>query len=251
MGWEEENIDRLHRTWVQFMLEANFREAAALALDSEIIRFYRYDDFDCTLGFSIDLPPSAYNFCLMSESISNTMIQSFREVLKGRDVDDVSIDIRLKALEVEEGWKDIVRNLLAEASSPNQGSVTEKMFAKRNTQPYEYNGAKYGSKSEIRIAQELEQRKVLFFPLALGIRAETGRTYLDQREVDFLICQDGAWGILEVSYHPDRYEKDAEKDIWFKKSGILCIQHYTSERCYNTPGKVVEEFLEILAKHKR
>ena len=61
----------------------------------------------------------------------------------------------------------------------------------------------------------------------------------DHREVDFLICQNGAWGILEVSYHPDRYERDAEKDVWFKQSGILCIQHYTSESCYTDAAKKV------------
>lgn len=51
--------------------------------------------------------------------------------------------------------------------------------------------------------------------------------------------------------HPDRYEKDAEKDLWFKKSGILCIQHFTAERCYNESAKVVSEFLGVLAQHKK
>ena len=110
---------------------------------------------------------------------------------------------------------------------------------------------KFASKTEIRIAQELENRKILFFPLPLAVRAETGNFYNDHREVDFLICQDGTWGILEVSFHQDRYEKDSEKDSWFKKSGILCIQHYTAERCWEHPRQVVDEFLSILAQHKR
>jgi hypothetical protein len=104
---------------------------------------------------------------------------------------------------------------------------------------------------EIRIAQEFERRKVLFFPLPLAVRNDTGDFYKDHREVDFLVCYEGVWGVLEVAFHPDRYEQDAEKDIWFKKSGLLCIQHCTSERCYNQPAQVVEEFLNILAKHKR
>jgi hypothetical protein len=54
-----------------------------------------------------------------------------------------------------------------------------------------------------------------------------------------------------VSYHPDRYERDAEKDVWFKRSGLLCIQHYTAERCYNDAPRVVEEFLQILKKYER
>ena len=148
---------------------------------------------------------------------------------------------------------------------------------------------RFASRSEIRIAQELEERRVLFFPLPLAVRTDTGALYEDHREPDFLVCQDGVWGILEVAYHPDRYEKDSEKDIWFKKSGILYTQHYkqrldnlrrkdalrgaatteisvrlgsysashfegsayTAERCYNHPSEVVDEFLQLLAKHKR
>jgi len=86
--------------------------------------------------------------------------------------------------------------------------------------------------------------------LPLAVRVETGNFYKDHREPDFLVCDDGRWGILEVSFHPDRFEKDAEKDAWFKKSGILCIQHYSAERCYNKSQEVVDEFLDILAKHK-
>jgi hypothetical protein len=33
--------------------------------------------------------------------------------------------------------------------------------------------------------------------------------------------------------------------------GILCVQHYPAERCYQRPGEVVTEFLDILAKHRR
>jgi hypothetical protein len=244
-----EYAEQIHKTWVSFMLEANFKEVAALGLDGEIT--CHKEDFDDILAYTIDLPPSAYNFVLMSEPVGMTMIQSLREVLKGRPGQEVEIVIRLKLLETEENWKELTRNLIAEAKSPNQGTITEKMFNRENKQPYLYNGVKYASKSEIRIAQEFEKRKVLFFPLALGIRNETGRQFLDQREVDFIVCVDGVWGIIEVSFHPDRFEKDAEKDAWFKKSGILCIQHYTAERCYNRPSDVVDEFLEILAKHKR
>ena len=32
-------------------------------------------------------------------------------------------------------------------------------------------------------------------------------------------------------------EQDAEKDIWFKKSGLLCIQHYTSDAVITNPRK--------------
>jgi hypothetical protein len=133
--------------------------------------------------------------------------------------------------------------MIVNAKDANQGIVTEKLFSRKKQQLYFYNEMKFGSQAEIRIAQEFERRKVLFFPLPLAVRAETGVLHKDHREVDFLICQDGVWGILEVAYHPDRYEKDSEKDTWFKKSGILCVQHYTAERCYDQPCGFVYCFL--------
>ena len=110
---------------------------------------------------------------------------------------------------------------------------------------------KFGSISEVRIAQALASRGVLFFPLPLAVRGETGASYMDRREPDFLVCHDGVWGILEVAFHPDRYEKDADKDVWFKTSGIVHIQNYPAEHCFNHPSEVVDAFLHLLAKHKR
>jgi hypothetical protein len=145
----------------------------------------------------------------------------------------------------------IARDLIVNFKGSNQGAITKKVFLRERKPTLIYNEANYASQSEIRIAQELEDRQVLFFPLAMGIRADTGEFYRDHREADFLICDDGTWGVLEVSYHPDRFEKDAEKDAWFKKSGILCVQHYTAERCYREPSNVVNEFISILRKHQR
>ena len=144
----------------------------------------------------------------------------------------------------------LIKEQIVNAKDSNQGLISEKVFARKRKQVYQYNELKFASQSEIRIAQELEKRNALFFPLAVAVRNDTGNLFEDHREIDFLICQNGQWGILEVSYHPDRFEKDAEKDYWFKKSGILCIQHYTAERCYNQSGDVIDEFLDVLKKHK-
>lgn len=169
----------------------------------------------------------------------------------GCEVSDYPIFLRMKLIEVENNWKNIVRELITNAKYPNQAVVTEMVYLRKGKNSLIYNEMKFASQAEIRIAEELENRKILFFPLPLAVRNDTGIRYQDHREVDFLICQDGAWGILEISYHENRYEKDPEKDAWFKKSGILCIEHRTTERCYNQTKEVVKEFLSILARHKR
>jgi hypothetical protein len=246
---------KLHRTWVQLLIDHDYREIAAIAIETEVYIFYAgYNPGAITF----DVPTSVYGYVKNNESIRKIMERAMTTVSQGRIYDDndnvlndLPFNYRTKLVNIEEGWQNVIRNLIANAQDPNQAFITEKAFTKSNKQPYLYNEMKLASQSEIRIAQELESRKVLFFPLPLAVRAETGNFYEDHREVDFLICQDGTWGILEVSFHPDRYEKDSEKDSWFKKSGILCIQHYSAERCYNSPSNVVEEFLAILAKHKR
>jgi hypothetical protein len=253
----EEYEAKVHRTWVEWLVQTGHRELAAAVMDAELemIRSYHGDD----RGIYVDIPSSAYVFIGNDPECERVLRASLVLLLKGRCTDqngneideDPDISFRVKLMEVETDWKAVVRNLIINFKDANQGRVSDLVTSREGRNLYLYNEMKFASKSEIRIAQEFENRKVLFFPLAMAVRAETGVLYKDHREADFLVCDAGVWGILEVSYHPDRFEVDAEKDAWFKKSGVLCVQHYTAERCFNQAGQVVTEFLEILAKHKR
>lgn len=252
----------LHRTWVQALVERGSSELAAIAIDIEITiisKHHEYSDgrISTPSEVRLDVPLSSLEFVKTNaEVIEETLF----EICEGHIYDsedmivknsELKVAFRIALLKVEEGWKNIARRMILEAQDPNQGVITEKVFSRRGERPHIYNEMKFGSKSEIRIAQELEARKVLFFPLPLAVRCETGKFYEDHREADFLICNDGSWGVLEIAHHAGRYEKDKEKDAWFKKSGILCIEHYTAEKCFNAPKLVIDEFLEVLAKHKR
>ncbi len=246
---------KLHRTWVQLLIDNDFREIGAIAIDTDLRIVYNYYD---PAAIAFEIPTSAYAYVKNSDQIKKVMERAFATVSQGRIFDNNYNEVRelpfvylVRLMDIEQGWQNVTKSLIANAQNPNQALITEKAFAKTQKQPYIYNDVKFASQSEIRIAQELETRRVLFFPLPLAVRADTGNFYEDHREVDFLVCQDGTWGVLEVSYHPDRFEKDSEKDSWFKKSGILCIQHYSAERCYGNSAGVVEEFLAILAKYKR
>jgi hypothetical protein len=253
---------KLHRTWVQLLIDNGHPEIAAIALESEVCLLYLHDDrygrYPYPESIALGFPTFSWIYINNDEQIQKIIEGSIRTVIQcnifdddGHFRDDLPVIYRVKLAEVEEGWQNIVKNLIANSQNPNQAVVTEKVFSKKDKNILIYNEMKFASKTEIRIAQELENRKILFFPLPLAVRADTGNFYNDHREVDFLICQDGTWGILEVSFHQDRYEKDSEKDSWFKKSGILCIQHYTAERCWEHSRQVVDEFLSILAQHKR
>ncbi|WP_437595778.1 hypothetical protein WMF28_24690 [Sorangium sp. So ce590] len=253
---EQSLSDRIHRTWATALIDANMRELAALIVDAELS--IDCDSWGNDRGILVDLPASSHIYATTDPATCRDLERTLKAVATGhltsRDgnpIGDFPIDFRVKLLDVQEDWRAIIKDLIVNAKDANQGEITEKVFARRKRQALVYNEMKFGSRAEIRVAQEFEKRQILFFPLPLAVRHETGQIFKDHREVDFLVCVDGLWGILEVAYHPDRYEQDAEKDLWFKKSGILCIQHYTSERCYAQTAQVVDEFLTILGKHKK
>jgi len=252
MVWQD--LESLHRSWLELLLASNLREAAALVVDANLSLI---KDEYTAYGLCIDLPPSARVYIEDDKNLRQTLERTIQFAAEGHFFDpsgdtfnDIKIVFRVKLLDIEDNWRDRIKEMIVNAKDSNQGLISEKAFGRKGKQVYQYNEMKFASQSEIRIAQEFERRGVLFFPLALAVRANTGNLFEDHREVDFLVCQDGTWGILEVSYHPDRFEKDAEKDYWFKRSGILCIQHYTAERCYNQSDVVVDEFLGVLAKHR-
>lgn len=245
--------DDLHRTLVQLLIDTGQKELAAAMIDGAVDQ--RTDHNGYPMAVVVDIPSSAYDLISGNELLKKSLVKAVNVLMIGRwerdPSDGVDITLRVKLLSGQKGWQQVARDMIINYKGNNQAAISKKIFRREGKELLTYNEVGYASQSEIRIAQELEQREMLFFPLAVGIRADTGEFYRDHREPDFLICDDGNWGILEVSYHPDRYEKDSEKDAWFKKSGILCIQHYTAERCYREPAKVVDEFLMILAKHKR
>jgi hypothetical protein len=71
----------------------------------------------------------------------------------------------------------------------------------------EHDQLTFRSRVEIAIYDELARRKLLFFPNAAAV---LGGAKALKREPDFLICDRGRWGILEVM--GDQYHKNAAKD---------------------------------------
>ena len=108
----------------------------------------------------------------------------------------------------------------------------------------------FRSKSEIRIAQALDRLGVLYLPNCLArVDAPDRRK---NREADFLACENGKWGILEVDgepFHPpSRTVQDHERDRLFRLHGIRIVEHFDASECFNNPDQVVAKFLEPLRK---
>ena len=116
---------------------------------------------------------------------------------------------------------------------------------------YEWKYLKFRSKTEIKIAEALDRAGVLFLPNCRArLTTPEGR---QNKEADFLICDDGKWGILEVDgphHTPERRVEEQERERMFRHYGIMIIERFDSNRCYEKPDAVVEEFLELLKKSK-
>lgn len=112
----------------------------------------------------------------------------------------------------------------------------------------EHDGLKFRSHSEVRVYEALKKRKVLFFANATALLGSKST----KREPDFLICQEGKWGILEVMgehYHPGATAmRDHDRARLFKDYGLYFIEFYDASKCYNTPEAVVTDFLTRLSK---
>jgi hypothetical protein len=106
---------------------------------------------------------------------------------------------------------------------------------------------KFRSQSEIKIYDVLKRRNVLFFANATAVLGNKNA----KREPDFLICQDGKWGILEVmgeQYHTGTTAmKDHDRARLFKDYGLFFIEFYDAAQCYNQPDSVVSDFLARLS----
>ena len=114
---------------------------------------------------------------------------------------------------------------------------------------YPHDGLIFRSKTEIKIYEVLREHNILFFVNATAVLA--GKAL--KREPDFLICQNGKWGILEVmgeQAHPSSTApRDHDRGRLFEDYGIRCIQFYDAARCYKQPDEVVADFLKRLAQY--
>lgn len=74
------------------------------------------------------------------------------------------------------------------------------------------------------------------------LKTEHGR---QSREVDFLVCHHGQWGILEVDGPHHTADADTWRDDRFQEHGIRVFR-YDAKQCYQQPKQVVQEFLSRL-----
>lgn len=109
----------------------------------------------------------------------------------------------------------------------------------------EWKGMVFRSNTEVRIAKTLDHRGIFFIP-PTRVRLSSSKSERQSRELDFVICHEGKWGVLEVDGPFHDAKLDAQRDGWLRNHGIYSIQRFDATRCYEKPHAVVDEFLHVL-----
>ncbi|MFO5438767.1 MAG: pentapeptide repeat-containing protein [Dolichospermum sp.] len=146
-----------------------------------------------------------------------------------------------KTPENENTVNKLEKNIEVDNTSNNQG------VQRSNSTIHTWERLRFRSKTEIKIAEALDRTGVLFLPNSLArLTTAKGR---ENKEADFLICYNGKWGVLEVDgpFHTaERRVEEQERERIFKKNGIKVVERFDSERCYNNPDEVVQEFFNMI-----
>ncbi len=120
---------------------------------------------------------------------------------------------------------------------------------------YEWGGMYFRSKAEIKIAEELDSKGVLFFANSRGRIGRQGSpiseasNFLTGRlEVDFMVFLKGKCMILEVdgNHHQESLQtsRDYVRDRVLLREGLPTVR-FTAKECFEKPENVVIEFLSI------
>jgi hypothetical protein len=186
----------------------------------------------------VDIYLNASDFGKVDDAYKGQIIEWTEALVRQSCHDAKSVEVRVNPrLECPSGQKDsgINNNCFFETKSV-----------------VEHDGLQFRSRTETRIYDELKRRRVLFFPLPAAILG--GKNSEQKREPDFLVCQGGKWGVLEVmgdQYHtPQNAPRDHDRAREFSDYGVFMIQFYDASRCYNNTKEVVDDFLIRLANFK-
>ncbi len=237
----ETEYDTILASAVNYLIQGNDLEAASVLLPCTLEGYHHggYAGDDTFVVIHIRGPRVALDVLQnQAHPLHSLIVDAIGAALPhGYKVGGVEVRAEMVALDSE--WR-------AELIGIARGkSVTN------NSGKFTWNNLKFASPPEMRIAEALDAKGVMFFPSAKGrLNDMDGRS---NRIPDFLVCHNGKWGILEVdggTYHPPtRTVHDHARDELFHQHGVRVVRHYDARECQETPEFVVDKFLALLAKH--
>lgn len=237
--------DRFLASMARFMMEGDERDEARLALACEL---EAREDLTSTINGRVPAltlvfsgPRRAYDLLSDCESMAHEAFRRAAEALRPAEFSFVFLEARASVVSTQSAdWRNELLAVLEGRSVDNQA------IGFKATKSYE--GLRFRSESEVRVAQALDRAGVLYLP---NCQARVGSK--DRRrnsEADFMICVDGKWGVLEVDgsqwHPPQRAAQDHQRDRPFKHHGAVVVERFDAGECFENPDGVVRQFLALL-----
>jgi hypothetical protein len=263
---EQQRNDQLLASAVTFLINGGDDKAAAILLSCTLRyeevehRFSRAGVKHTESTLTLTAPRFSYDFLQLIDSdyihyeydsdIPEELIEkvniyrSIRSAFYAFMDGSVNYVVKANLIQISADWRKELLALLRGETVTNQGLP----FSPR-IPVVTWNNLRFRSQTEIRVAEALERAQVLFLPNCM---ARLGVSQRQNREADFLVCQKGKWGILEVdspsSHPPTRTVEDHERDRFFKAHGIRVVEHFDASECWENADGVVKRFLYLLGQ---
>lgn len=247
---KDEADDRYLYSMIRYLLEGGEKAEAQMLLSCELttdteVEHFSFGDPHLTMVFTLRGPRRVYEALGADEFIDlRSLVANAAMALKPSDVHSVRVERgAILAGGLTSGWREDLAAIMDGRDVDNQAIG----FSATQT----WQGLRFRSKSEVRIAEALENANVMFFP---NCKARLGsRDRRRNSEADFAVMLDGVWGVLEVDgpHHEGRASADHERDRPFHHHGAAIVQRYESLRCFQDAEAVVLEFLALLKKKAR
>lgn len=235
---------------IQFLVEGGENDAAALLLSCTVELSIQIqndswgEDYE-EVSVGVFGPRAAYDGIEESGSDIGGAIRKAFEAMLPLGVYSCRVNARAQRIEIDGSWREELKKVVRGTGVSNQGVPIEG----RDIQLW--HGLRFRSRTEVKIAESLQGRGILFFPNC-RCRIVQDDGYI-VREPDFLICQEGKWGILQVDgepYHGGHTRaKEQKDDRLFHRFGVAVIQHVSAHECWTNTNSVVDEFLRLLRQN--
>ena len=246
MEQKEISLEKIHASAVHFLISENKNDAALVLLSCEVT-LEEIDTWNGTTGYALYLrgPVQVYKTLKSEddaeESIEKNIKYAFNAVLPARDCIDKIVPL-VSLIDIEPDWKAQMFDIAQGKAVHNQGVEI------KDRATITWKNLRFRSVSEMKVAEALERAKVLFLPNCLArLNTLDGRK---TKEADFIICNKGKWGIIEVDgepFHPPtRTPQDHKRDQDFYAHGAALVLHFDATECFEQPDKVVLRFLKLL-----
>jgi hypothetical protein len=242
------NVDNFQYSMARYMIEGDEREEAKLLLACRLEAHVEdeYNDFSHDQEDILHLwlygPRKAYDALVGYHSPTHVVFRRAAEAVCPAGFDQITIRPFVAMSEARPAdWRNELLAVLDGRDVDNQA------IGFKATRTYE--GLRFRSESEVRIAEALDRAGVMYVP---NCRSRVGSK--DRRrniEADFLVMTDSNWGVLEVDgsqWHAGSAARDHNRDRPFHFHGAEIVQRFDAAECFETADAVVAKFLKLLRR---